>query len=79
MAICLNCSKSSNRISWSRHKKGSSGHGGDWNLKGPISKRTQHPNLHTFKGNKFCTKCLRIVKAEFNRSMSKPQIAQAAA
>lgn len=62
MAMCINCDKKTRRISWSRHQKGSSGHGGDWNLKAQIHKRNQHPNLHVFHGKKYCTKCLRIVK-----------------
>lgn len=65
MSICLNCGKKANKIAWSRHKKGSSGHGGQWNLKAQISKRVQKPNLHTFKGRQYCTKCLRIVKVAF--------------
>jgi ribosomal protein L28 len=63
MAVCILCDKKPVRTVWSRHKKGSSGHGGDWNLKAPISKKTQHPNLHVFKGAKYCTKCLRLVKS----------------
>ena len=47
----------------SRHKKGSSGAGGVWALRAPIHKRIQKPNLHIYKGQKYCTKCLRIVKA----------------
>lgn len=62
MAKCTLCSKKSQIGSWSRHKKGSSGHGGEWNLKAHIHARTQKPNLHMYKGNKYCTKCLRIVK-----------------
>jgi ribosomal protein L28 len=63
MAVCLMCDKKPVRTVWSRHKKGSSGHGGAWNLKAPISKKTQFPNLHTYKGDKYCTKCLRLVKS----------------
>lgn len=62
MAVCLLCNKHTIMRSWSRHKKGSSGHGGAWNLKAQISSKTQSPNLHAFKGEKFCTKCLRVVK-----------------
>lgn len=62
MATCTLCNKKSHIRSWSRHQKGSSGHGGEWNLKAPIHKNIQKPNLHSYKGSKFCTKCLRIVK-----------------
>lgn len=51
-------------VAFSRHKKGSSGAGGVWALRAPIHKRAQRPNLHSFKGQKYCTKCLRIVKKE---------------
>lgn len=57
--------------SWSRHKKGSSGHGGAWNLKAPISKKSQNPNLHVFKGKKYCTKCLRIAKTKFRAKLER--------
>lgn len=77
MIICVNCGKYSKKIAWSRHKKGSSGHGGAWNLKAQISKHVQKPNLHTFKGKQYCTKCLRIAKAAFNAAMSKPAAPQA--
>ncbi len=67
MLICTRCAKQSHRISWSRHKKGSSG-ATEWPLRAQISKRLQKPNLHVFKGLKYCTKCLRIVKSAFNAS-----------
>ena len=50
-------------VSYSRHKKGSSGAGGVWALRAPIHKRKQKPNLHVYKGKKYCTKCLRKVKS----------------
>lgn len=62
MLACLRCGKSKNIVSFSRHKKGSSGAGGTWALRAPIHQRFQRPNLHVFKGEKYCTKCLRIVK-----------------
>lgn len=62
MTICTRCGKGKNKIAYSRHKKGSSGAGGVWALRAPIHKRVQKPNLHIFKGDKYCTKCLRIVK-----------------
>ncbi len=65
MAACTLCSKKSRIGKWSRHKKGSSGHGGEWNLKAHIHSRIQKPNLHMFKGSKFCTKCLRLVKPKW--------------
>lgn len=68
MAICNICGKHSNKISYSKHKKGSSGAGGTWALRAQISKRTQNPNLHSFKGTKYCTKCLRAVKTVFKAS-----------
>ncbi len=75
MVICSRCGKKPVQVSFSRHQKGSSGHGGAWNLKAPIVKHTQTPNLHLFKGQKYCTKCVRIVKKSFNEAMSKPQAA----
>lgn len=62
MLVCTRCGKGKNIVSFSRHKKGSSGAGGSWALRAPIHKRVQRPNLHTLKGEKYCTKCLRIVK-----------------
>lgn len=62
MTSCLICGKGRNKISFSRHKKGSSGAGGTWALRAPIHMRTQKPNLHIYMGKKYCTKCLRVVK-----------------
>lgn len=70
MLICRNCGKKANKISWSRHKKGSSG-ATEWPLRAQISKRLQKPNLHIFKGNKYCTKCLRKIKGEFKAKFTK--------
>lgn len=67
MAVCVVCRKGSNQISYSRHKKGSSGAGGTWALRAPIHKKTQKPNLHTYKTEKFCTKCLRLVKVKYQK------------
>lgn len=69
MLACTNCGKSKTISSYSRHKKGSSGAGGNWALRAPIHKRIQKPNLHSYKGQRYCTKCLRIVKVVF-----KPQV-----
>lgn len=66
MKICLVCNKHPHQSYWSRHKKGSSGASGTWALKAQVHIRTVRPNLHTFKGNNYCTKCLRMVKAVFN-------------
>lgn len=52
-------------VAYSRHKKGSSGAGGTWALRGPIHQRMQKPNLHSFKGKRYCTSCLRKVKTPF--------------
>ena len=76
MAVCLMCDKKPVRTVWSRHKKGSSGHGCAWNLKAPISKKTQFPNLHTYKGDKYCTKCLRLVKSLTHHHSTPAPIAQ---
>lgn len=77
MLICSNCGKKPNKISWSRHKKGSSG-ASEWPLRAQISKRVQHPNLHKFKGKKYCTKCLRKIKASFIAKFQKaPEASQA--
>lgn len=64
MLICSNCGKKAIKRSWSRHKKGSSG-ASEWPLRAQISKKLQKPNLHIFKGKKYCTKCLRKIKGEF--------------
>lgn len=64
MAInCDVCAKGIHTVAFSRHKKGSSGASGVWALRAQITKRVQRPNLHTYKGLKFCTKCLRMIKA----------------
>jgi hypothetical protein len=68
--ICINCGKKPNKISYSRHQKGSSG-ASEWPLRAQIVKHLQRPNLHTFKGKKYCTKCLRITKTTFTTAMSK--------
>jgi len=60
MSACFRCGKGKNIVAFSRHKKGSSGAGGTWAL----HKRFQKPNLHNFKGQKYCTKCLRIIKSQ---------------
>jgi ribosomal protein L28 len=62
MFICNRCGKGKNTVNFSRHKKGSSGAGGTWALRAPIHKRIQKPNLHAFKGEQYCTKCLRVIK-----------------
>ena len=66
MLACTKCGKGKNTLSYSRHKKGSSGAGGTWALRAPIHQRTQYANLHVYKGAKYCTKCLRVVKPKFN-------------
>jgi len=72
MVICINCGKKPVKVSYSRHQKGSSG-ASEWPLRAQISKHLQKPNLHVFKGDRYCTKCLRLAKAQFNTAMSKPQ------
>lgn len=62
MLVCSVCNKGKNIIAFSRHKKGSSG-ASQWPLRAPIHKRLQKPNLHVFKGQKYCTKCLRVIKS----------------
>ena len=78
MAVCLRCKKGTNIVSFSRHKKGSSGAGGAWALRAPIHQRVQKPNLHTFKGKKYCTSCLRMVKKPYVKP-TEPTIAPTAA
>ena len=73
MTTCLRCGKGRNKIAFSRHKKGSSGAGGTWALRAPIHTRTQKPNLHVYKGQKYCTKCLRVIKPAFVIKVEKPQ------
>lgn len=75
MLVCSRCGRCKNKIAFSRHKKGSSGAGGVWALRAPIHKRFQKINLHTYKGEKYCTKCLRVIKAPFQ----KPEVEQPAA
>ncbi|MDO8498662.1 MAG: hypothetical protein Q7S44_02650 [bacterium] len=62
MLVCAVCHKGVRKIAYSRHKKGSSG-ASEWPLRAQIHKRIQRPNLHTYMGMKFCTKCLRMAKA----------------
>ncbi|MFH0937422.1 MAG: hypothetical protein V1808_03960 [Candidatus Daviesbacteria bacterium] len=62
MLTCQLCQKGIRSISFSRHKKGSSGAGGNWALRAPITKKVQKPNLHTYMRIKLCTKCLRAMK-----------------
>jgi len=71
MLACSKCRKGKNIVAFSRHKKGSSGAGGVWALRAPIYKKAQKPNLHIFKGQKYCTKCLRKVKKPLSRSLLK--------
>ncbi len=61
MTICFRCKKGRNKVAYSRHRKGH-GIGGVWALRAPIHKRVQSVNLHVYKGQKYCTKCLRVVK-----------------
>ena len=71
MAMCRNCGKKTITRTWSRHQKGSSG-ASEWPLRAQIVKKTQSPNLHTFKGKKYCTKCLRLAKLVWQAS--RPQV-----
>lgn len=74
MLVCQVCQKGARKVAFSRHKKGSSGAGGTWALRAPIHKRTQRPNLHTFKGMTLCTKCLRLVKSTIHTSKGTTQV-----
>lgn len=65
MLACDKCGKGKNTVAYSRHKKGSSGASGVWALRAIIHKRIQNPNLHAYKNQKYCTKCLRTVKIPF--------------
>lgn len=69
MLACNSCGKGKNTVSFSRHKKGSSGAGGTWALRAPIHKRIQRPNLHVYLGKKYCTKCLRIAKPRYQKEV----------
>ena len=73
MLVCIRCGKGKNIQAYSRHKKGSSGAGGVWALRAPIHSRTQYANLHIYKGEKYCTKCLRAVKTAFKVIKEVPQ------
>ena len=77
MLICTRCGRGKNIISFSRHKKGSSGSGGVWALRAPIHQRFQKINLHSYKGKKYCTKCLRVVKPKFEVSKAETQSPEA--
>lgn len=80
MLVCQLCQKGIRKVAFSRHKKGSSGAGGNWALKAPITKRVQHPNLHKYQGMRFCTKCLRLVKSAYKaEDVTKTTAPQAAA
>lgn len=74
MLVCTRCGKGKNILSYSRHKKGSSGAGGTWALRAPIHQRIQKANLHIYKNKKYCTKCLRMVKRPFQpaKQISQP-------
>ncbi len=76
MAVCTSCDKKTISRSWSRHKKGSSG-ASEWPLRAQVSKKPQKPNLHVFKGKKYCTKCLRKVKTAWKPSTTSIQTPQA--
>ena len=72
MLACTTCGKKTVIRSWSRHQKGSSG-ASEWPLRAQISKKPQHPNLHVFKGKRYCTKCLRNAKESFRADILKKQ------
>lgn len=75
MLVCTRCGKGKQVSSYSRHKKGSSGAGGVWALRAPIHKRTQKANLHAYKGEKYCTQCLRIIKPKYSAPVvAQPQV-----
>jgi len=76
MLVCSMCQKGVNTVAYSRHKKGSSGAGGNWALRAPIHKRLQKPNLHIFHGMKLCSKCLKTLKKTF---VVKPKVAEVVA
>lgn len=80
MLVCNLCQKGVHKVAYSRHKKGSSG-ASQWPLRAQIYKKTQRPNLHSYKGLKLCTKCLRMVKAaeKANRPVAPKAQPQAAA
>jgi hypothetical protein len=67
MLICAICERGKRITAYSRHKKGSSGSGGVWALRAPIYKKFQKVNLHVYKGEKYCTKCLRAVKPKYEK------------
>lgn len=78
MLVCTRCGKGKNILNASRHRKGhAGGTSGTWSLRAPIHRKVQLPNLHIFKGKKYCTSCLRMVKPVWKapavESASKPQ------
>lgn len=73
MLACTRCGKSKNIVAYSRHKKGSSGAGGTWALRAPIHQRTQRANLHIYRSQKYCTKCLRVIKKPFVKPSTSEQ------
>jgi hypothetical protein len=64
MLMCSRCQKDKTVVAFSRHGRGH-GISGVWRLRAQITKRFQKPNLHIYKGSKYCTKCLRAVKVPF--------------
>jgi hypothetical protein len=77
MVMCQLCEKGIHKVAISKHKKGSSG-ASQWPLRAQIHKKTQHPNLHVYKGMRFCSKCLRIVKKSVEANRAIPKATQAA-
>lgn len=79
MTICQVCHKGIRKVSYSRHKKGSSGAGGNWALRGPIHVRLQKPNLHKFHGMILCSSCLKTLKHSFTKDtkVETPEAVQA--
>lgn len=67
--MCQICHKGIRKISYSRHKKGSSGAGGTWALRAPIHKRLQKPNLHKYHGMVLCSKCLKTLKSSLKEEV----------
>ncbi|MBI2587451.1 50S ribosomal protein L28 [Candidatus Amesbacteria bacterium] len=58
---CDNCGKGTQYGETGKHHRGVAG--GRWLKRAQKTKRVWRPNLHSFKGKKYCTKCLRKLRS----------------
>jgi hypothetical protein len=62
---CFLCGKGSLIARTGRHHPGVAG--GQWKKRAQKKAARQQPNLQAYHGQKYCIKCLRVVKAAFLR------------